>query len=93
MGEVGVYDGDAHLLLVIRSSRIRSNCAMTQRTFRCTPNARRKSQSWSTWSSGGVHAQSVMTAVRPTQVSHDTGTPEKEEYLSGRYVKDIQGNA
>jgi hypothetical protein len=48
----------------ITSSRMRSNCAMTQRTLRCTPKARRKSQSWRTWSSGGVQAQRVRTAER-----------------------------
>jgi hypothetical protein len=47
---------------VMTSSRMRSNCAMTHRTLRCTPKARRKSQSRSTWSSGGVQAQSVRIA-------------------------------
>ena len=36
---------------------------MTQRTLRCTPNASRKSHSSNTWSSGGVHAHRVRTAV------------------------------
>jgi len=36
---------------------------MTHNTFKCTPKARRKSHSLRTWSSGGVHAQSVNTAI------------------------------
>ena len=39
---------ETHLDDFMTSSRMRSNCAMTQSTFKCTPNARRKSQSCST---------------------------------------------
>ena len=39
---------ETHLDDFMTSSRMRSNCAMTQSTFKCTPNARRKSQSGST---------------------------------------------
>ena len=46
------------------SSLIKSNWAMTHKTLRCTPKAKRKSHSFRTWSSGGVHAQSVNTATK-----------------------------
>ena len=54
---------ETHLDELITSSLINNNCAITHSTFRCTPKARRKSQSWRTWSRGGVQAHRVSTAV------------------------------
>ena len=65
-----------HLDELITSSRMRRSWAMTHKTLRCTPNARRKSQSCRTWSRGGVQAQSVSTAVLTTLVRHLTKPEE-----------------
>ena len=51
-----------HLDEFITSSRMMSNCAITHKTLRCTPNASKKSHRWRTWSRGGVHAHNVKTA-------------------------------
>lgn len=66
----GTYLDDA-----MTSSRMRRSWAMTQRTLRWTPKARRKSHSWRTWSKGGVHAHRVRTAVFVKQrwEIHQTG--------------------
>lgn len=58
-----------YLVLARMESLIKNNCAITQRIFKCTPNARRKSQRRRTSARGGVHAQSVKTAIHTNYVS------------------------
>lgn len=53
---------ETYLWAASNSSRISKSCATTQRMLRCAPYAKRKSQSFKTSGSGGVHADRVKTA-------------------------------